>query len=79
MVIDERDGAVNFLTAEFLTVLDEMIADHVRDGQRAVVITLLPDISSSCRKSDGGRDTLKRLTFSFFMATAMNITKPFAT
>ena len=41
MVIDQRDGAGDFAGVEFLAVLDQLGADHVGDGQRAVVVALL--------------------------------------
>ena len=40
MVIDQHDGARDVFGAEFLPVLDEMIVDHVGDGQRPVVVAL---------------------------------------
>ena len=41
VVVNEGDGAGDFLVAEVLAVLDEAGADHVRHGQRAVVLALL--------------------------------------
>ena len=38
VVIDERDSAGDVFIAEFLAMLDELVADHVGNGQRAVVV-----------------------------------------
>ncbi len=40
MVVDQRDGAGDFAGVVFLPVFDELRADHVGDGERAVVVTL---------------------------------------
>jgi len=41
MIIDQRDGARDVFVAGFLPVFDELIADHVGNGQRPVVVALL--------------------------------------
>ena len=41
VVVNEGDGAGDFLVAEVLAVLDEAGADHVGHGQGAVVVALL--------------------------------------
>ncbi len=40
MVIDQRDGTGDFLVSKFLTVFNQLIADHVRNRLRTVVIAL---------------------------------------
>ena len=44
MIIDQRNGSGDFLAAELLPMFDKMVANHVGNGQRAVVITFFPDI-----------------------------------
>ena len=41
VVINQRDGAGDLCGAEFLPVLDELVADHVGDGLRPIVVALL--------------------------------------
>ena len=38
MVLDQGNGARDVFAAEFLPVFDQMIANHVSDGQRPVVV-----------------------------------------
>ncbi len=41
VVIDQRDGAGDFAGIHLLPMLDQLGADHVGDGQRAIVIAFL--------------------------------------
>ena len=41
VVVNERDRAGDFFVAEFLAMLDQVVADHVRDGQRPVAVAFL--------------------------------------
>ena len=69
VVIDQRDGAGDFPVAEFLAMLDELGADHVGNGQRAVVVAFFARHTRRVAPSSaGGRETLKRVAVSFFMA-----------
>ena len=40
VVVDEGDGAGDFRAAELLAVLDELVPDHIGDGEGAVVVAL---------------------------------------
>jgi len=40
MVVYQRDRARDFLVAKFLLMLDELVTNHISDGERAVVVAL---------------------------------------
>ena len=76
VIIDKRDCAGDFTGISFLPVFDELRADHVGDGQRTIIIAFLGSHFIELFSKVGGRDTLKRVAVSFFMAAISRIVGP---